>query len=338
MPNRSSLGEFFRETLYRSVSTSDAPLVKLQLVGYLPRHDEYVVGRPELDACGAEAAHTYARQSQLPPPCLCRYVTQPWRQPGHITGAPTALHMRTGFADSSDAVTWNVSTDRAASSRWIRAACGADPFRDGRERYLLTDGPGIALALHARYAHLRTGGAVHNYSGRAIGQTRVATRTWKAPPEVTSAVYDDVVAAGWSSVLQVAPQRTAHRRELLKKRAFGRLHVSSFWVGVVARSMCLVRCEPRVPECPHFADVFIRDLPLIFSLKHAPVPSRRGWSEGPGQTSPLARLRAPTLQMQQAMSPVRHRAMLKQFLPEHPCKNASVVECLVSYTSALTPL
>ena len=335
MPTRNhSLVDFFRETLYYKLKLEDAPLYQLKLTGWLPRHDRFPSApTSDLDRCGAEWANPGVERAPLPPPCLCRYVTQPLKPPTRSFGAPIAMHMRTGFADSSDAVTWSVPADLRATRHWLRAACGDDPFARSGARYLLTDAPGLAIALTARYPHVHSGSGVQNYSQRAVGKTRMATRTWKAPPEVTRAVYDDVTIAGWSTVLLVAPQRTSHKYDFIKRRrAFGRLLISSFWVGIVARSMCLVRCEPLVPECPGFADTFIRDLPMLLAVKQD-----TGSGGAVGYSGRFKRLPAPLLKLDPIMQSRRQRAMQQQMKADHPCKNVTFPECLASYTSALKP-
>ena len=246
--------------------------------------------------------------------------------------------MRTGYADLADAVAASVRSDCSARRRWIDAACGGDPFGgETRQRYLLTDAPGLALELQQRYPRqVVSSVAASEYSARRVEQTRAATRTWKAPPEVMRAVYDDVVAAGWSSAIQVAPQRTAHRRDFqTKRRAFGRVQTSRFWVAVAARSMCLDRCDPAVPQCASYAEIFFRDLPLLLEVKQLPTLSMIGWARN---ATRFARLPAPLERLPPLMAARRWHAMQAEMPAAHPCKQGTIHACVQSFASALTPV
>ena len=213
-----------------------------------------------LDACvngtrsyGAQRIAKYA----MPTPCLCRYVTELRVPPAHHGRAGSNAHADR-LRRPLDAVLSGVRTDLKAQQKWFEASCGADPFGgDARKRYLLTDAPGLALALQQRFPErVVSGVSAAEYAGRSIEQTRAATRSWKAPPEVHRQVYDDIVVAGWSSELQVATQRTADRNQLRwRNRAFGTPQMSRFWIAIAARSMCLESCQPRIPHCERYEDV-----------------------------------------------------------------------------------
>lgn len=141
-------------------------------------------------------------------------------------------------------------------------------------------------------------------------------------------MLDDVVQAGLSSRLFVAPQRCAPRSIEFRKpdQFFGpRPQYSSFWRAAAARSVCLVDVARRVPECPRFADVFIRDWATLVGMKKTPrngaIP--RGW-------------RLPNLtRLPPQMAPERRVLMYKSMHEAHPCKNTSIQACLLSYARGM---
>ena len=335
------LDVLFRERLFSQLANRNEPLLRLKIIGRFPESELPRMRSASLDACvngtrsyGAQRIAKYA----MPTPCLCRYVTEPWVPPAHLTGAPVAMHMRTGYADLSDAVLSGVRTDLKAQEKWFEASCGADPFGgDARRRYLLTDAPGLALALQQRFPErVVSGVSAAEYAGRSIEQTRAATRSWKAPPEVHRQVYDDIVVAGWSSELQVATQRTADRNQLRwRNRAFGTPQMSRFWIAIAARSMCLESCQPRIPHCERYEDVFFRDLPLLLQLKNVPNLGKRGWN---ANISKFGRLPDAIANLQPQMAPMRWKAMQAEMPEAHPCKGRSIPYCVESFASALTPL
>ena len=112
----------------------------------------------------------------------------------------------------------------------------------------------------------------------------------------------------------------------------------SFWVAISARSMCLERCEPRIPQCPGFAHVFFRDLPALTDVKWKPILSAVGWDAT--NASKFGKLPAPISQLAPLMIERRWRAMQAEMPSAHPCKRdgSTQTHCLVSFTSALKPI
>ena len=219
-------------------------LLRVRIGGYLPRPAEM------LRRHGAEAA-------ALPDACLSRYVTEP-RFPARprladTPAATTAVHLRTGFADAEDAMAAGVRASAAGTARWVRAACGDDPFGDGAPRLVVSDAPGVARHLAARYRHV-------NASALPVDQP---TRSWWTNLEMKFATLDDVVAAGRARALRVAPQRVVGPPKRLGR---GRPQFSRFFRPIAARSMCLAAVDFSVPECPHWEGVFVRDLPSYMNV------------------------------------------------------------------------
>jgi len=285
-------------------------LLRVRIGGYLPRPAEM------LRRHDAEAA-------ALPDACLSRYVTEP-RFPARprladTPAATTAVHLRTGFADAEDAMAAGVRASAAGTARWVRAACGDDPFGDGAPRLVVTDAPGIARHFAARYPT-----AVVGASALPPNQT---TRSWWATLEMKFATLDDIVAAGRARTLRVAPQRMVGRRAKIegKGKGLGRAQFSGFYRPIAARSMCLTSVEFSAPECPRWAGVFVRDLPSYLNVLG--LPHKRDVVAG--------RLNASALRVRPGAERRFDDYVRAQVAPQCPCRNASVVGCYVDWAGAL---
>lgn len=155
--------EAFLGKLYRAVHRSSAPLVLLNVSGWMPFEKLSELGRPlirsGMPVSSAAALHSWLR---LPPealapdvlpasllqlrglsPCLCRYVTQWLSEPPELfvpsiargsVSAPRsvvrrkprmAVHLRTGFADAHDVIVDRVEAEESTAMAWASAACGA---------------------------------------------------------------------------------------------------------------------------------------------------------------------------------------------------------------------
>ena len=225
-------------------------LLRVRIGGYLPRPAEM------LRRHGAEAA-------ALPDACLSRYVTEP-RFPARprladTPAATTAVHLRTGFADAEDAMAAGVRASAAGTARWVRAACGDDPFGDGTPRLVVTDAPGIARHFAARYPT-----AVVGASALPPNQT---TRSWWATLEMKFATLDDIVAAGRARTLRVAPQRMVGRRAKIEEGK-----------GAGPRAVLgLLPADRRALDVPHLGRILGARVPALGGClrpRPAVVPER----------------------------------------------------------------
>ena len=234
--------------------------------------------------------------------CTCRYVTQPRasRPTTQLLLAPTAIHLRSGFADASATMTLRTQPSQAETSVWLRAACGNEPFADGRPRFVFSDSPGLSHFLKQRYSHVQVAPRSQHSKG--------TTRTWRgASREVRFGALDDIVHAGKSTQLHVAPQRKGDCM-LHCTQEGEQLTWSTFYRPILQRSVCLVGVRVGIPECQNYPNVFIRDLPKHLALTHNLAAGKK----------PLAFQR-----MQRVME------------PWHPCKNASIKTCYASFIAAL---
>jgi hypothetical protein len=283
--------------------------------------------------------------------CTFRYVTTPLpslltAEPG---GAPadmeaaapaSAVHFRTGFADVEDEelvarlhaanrsrsrrVARRVATGFTAGA-WLEAACPrpawlttADP--DGRRHSVFSDAPGLLREIRRRSntssdvlgATPDPAPVDHQGSPRPMPQT--TTRTWGAASrDAIRAALADLVSAGLSSTLYVAPQlhhcrhEEGHAREsFLRRESCGtrffaedpaNWHWSTFYRPLISRSLCTERVVLSVPGCEAFPGVFTRDQPV--HLRHL-LLSR--------DVEDISR---------------RFRQFQHTVLPSHPCKHSA---------------
>lgn len=294
---------FVSEARRALLARDEQPFLELRVKGFIPM---------------APAGLNYGALPARATACVNRYVTTP-RRPNRpvlkrfaASPAPAlALHLRTGFADVDDATHRLVPPDRAATARWVRAACGPSPFSDGKQRYILSDSQGLVRHLTDMHGHL-----VANHARR-----QTSTRSWRVPLGPKAAAYDDLVVAGMATELQVAPQQVlVHWRPGQTEQRLGttRVQHSGFFRAVSARSVCIRSLRPVVTDCPHFAEVFPRDLLLNLELA--------------GNASMLPFNRSAV----RARRPRRYEALRSRLRPRQPCSRlASAVDCGIAAVSAL---
>lgn len=264
-------------------------------------------------------------------PCLCRFVTEPRKEikptrrlagyRTHRGSTPrTAVHLRTGFADASDALVQAVGADEAHADQLLSAACSGnenDVFTRADHVTVVSDSPGLLRLLRRRHPGRIFGRAT------AADATRMASRSWLAPIAVKHAAMDDVVALGLSTTLYVAPQRRLTPRPSARLTPDGGLQASSFYAAAVMRSMCVQQVGLGVPGCDAFPDVFPRD--LLIRLE----PAQRGQPTSRQLARPMAfnvSLVVNSARRQNEWRRIREHALGR----EHPCKPANVTmgECV----------
>jgi len=307
---------------------SAASLLHVSVRGWVPFHrgaaDKADAAALRAALAGAKGVPARALSKMLGVhPCVARYVTTPLRQ-SRLRAlppiAPTTLHFRTGLADAEDAVLWIVSRVKSHTAAWVRAACGADPFADGARRFLLSDSPGLLRHFATSYPHVQI-------SRDAAPNSSTSTRTWivSRDGDARFAALDDIVYAGLSSQLQLAPQRVVCLRDS-RELCSNASQLSSFYRPIAVRSMCVQHVVGSVPECPAFPDVFIRDLParMDFGARIRRQLVRTG-DYNLTYEAPLARSR------------VKEWVLLKgnQMRPFQPCRNLSLPACYRYFAEAL---
>lgn len=320
---------FIEGELFRAVDASDAALVKVSVRGWLPMVDS-IQYRDAVDETST---------------CACRYVTEPrltsrpalvrWRLGGSSGKSPmplhmTALHLRTGFADVENVLAKGIRSDAASTARYVRAACGDDPFADGAPRFVMSDSPGVLRHLAGRYAHVHTNTPPANTS----------TRSWFTSSDVKLAVYDDLVVAGLASSLRVAPQMRLPRDRWSPKKRLAALHnfsfdapplhYSGFARAALARSVCIRNVAASVVECARFAQVFPRNLLEGLTALLAALPRERELQPGSLDAARLSLRSGPRYAK-------RLSSLQAQIAPDHPCRNASTEPkvCVVGMVAAL---
>lgn len=250
---RCKKGAFIEENLtsiVQSASLSSMALIAITIEGWIPL---YQVDR------NASEVLTGAPVD----PCLSRAVTEPLDVRRHTRlrdtrAAEMALHMRTGFADAADTMITSVAPDNRTADDWLRAACGSDPFgaRADRSLTVLSDSAGLLRSLERRYPTkvlMRPGAVPRNQSSRSW---------WTSNLEQQFETLDDIVVAGLSRVLVVAPQL-----QIIGGHVYGATIWSSFFWPAARRSVCLSEVRFGLPECASFGRVFLRDLPQWLDLK-----------------------------------------------------------------------
>jgi hypothetical protein len=348
---------------------------QLNVYGHLPLYTAQDASRLAQSASFSDGG---CDREQQPSFCLCRYVTQPrWRR-RHLAllqvAAPTVLHMRTGFADADDAVVSTVAPDPSRTSAWIKASCGtAVPFADGARRVALSDSPGLLRFLsmaHPRHV---------NVNPRVANMTRRSLRTWGFSSSVTEnemvyAALDDVVLIGLGDKLHIAPQRIAcgswkdcdRERAALNYRGkastphfcgscigrpkYVRSHAEGFARPAMMRSPCLRHISRGIPECPAYADLFLRDLPVSWmpmrsnpaaALKSRGLLSQAMQAESQSasfQKRTRAGLRNITMELTTPEARIRFELLRQRGLPaQHPCHKPSttIANCYHDFVAAL---
>lgn len=306
--------DFIESTLEAAVQGADrnASLITVDVFGWVPlygidRNQSEVLRAPPVD------------------PCLSRYVTAlrdgvRYRKLLRLA-SPMAVHLRTGFADAVDGMIGSVVPDDLAADDWLRAACRSTiPFgRGGQQRvYVLSDSAGLlrSIARHAppSYVRVRADIAPRNQSSRSWWTTNV---------EQQFEVLDDIVVAGLSNVLSVAPQLRMNRGGF----SVGRQWSSFFW-PTARRSMCLTEVRFEVTECPHFERVFPRDLTSWIDL-------RLPWNTD--AKDPHANLHVPNVSSLTAKFPARYERLRRNGLrsARHPCRHlTNAAACYQMFVAA----
>ena len=313
---RSKRSHFIETELEDAVANQTASLVSVTVQGWIPLY--------------ASDRGNAAEVLRAPPvdPCLSRDVTQPRDELRYRSlmqlAAPMAVHLRTGFADALDGVIGSVVADARSADDWLSAACGSHPFGDSHTpRYVLSDSAGLLRSLVRSYpaiVRVRRDVAPRNQSSRSW---------WTTSKQQQFEVLDDIVLAGLSRVLTVAPQRKLHKNGQLDTRTWS----SMFW-PVARRSMCLTEVQFEMRECPDFERVFLRDLPVWLQLR---MPF--GWAQD--SRNPHADRAVPNLTVLPARRPLHYEALrahgfLAQARFEHPCKRLrSAAQCYRAFVAAL---
>ena len=289
---------FIEWTLEAAVqgADQDAALITVDVFGWVPlygidRNQSEVLKAPPVD------------------PCLSRYVTAlrdgvRYRKLLQLA-SPMAVHLRTGFADAVDGMIGSVIADDRAADDWLSAACrSTEPFGGQQRVYVLSDSAGLlrSIARHALHSsvRMRADTAPRNQSSRSWWTTNV---------EQQFEVLDDMVIAGLSNVLSVAPQLRMNRGGV----SVGRQWSSFFW-PTARRSMCLTEVRFEVRECPDFESVFPRDLPSWIDL-------RLPWNTD--SKDPHANLHVLNVSSLTAKFPARYERLRRNGLrsARHPCKH-----------------
>ena len=196
--------------------------------------------------------------------------------------------------------------------------------------------PGSALNGSKCDSHARSGrrGTSTSVGHRMSRPSPWPSRSWGTCWQIKRDALDDIVAASQAHTLYMVPQRQARRQPsawrlstLRPKQAskptpkqaspsaaaahlstgsFGELHWSGFAWPVLQRSLCLKTARAALPGCPHYAETFIRDLPV--------------WLGAPAEEFTLLQTRA-------LGQPLAGR--------DHPCRWGNASACHADWLAAL---
>ena len=319
-----------RGAIEAAIKQNDAALIDVHVYGWLPQvwlgHDAHSVRKAPL-----------ARDR-----CLARYVTEPLLKGRYRSlqqrAAPTAVHLRTGFADAHDIVVQSVDPSPSSARLWATAACGERPFSDGHPRFIMSDSPGLLRQLEslprcttvaptadAGVAATSETCARIGVGGRGLNSA--STRTWNTNRAAKFIAFDDIVLAGLAESLHVAPQHGILRSGHLAAQQY-----SSFYIPLMARSMCIREIVPTVSSCMAFAEVFPRD--LTFWMHLIPPPRNRSWQRGRAVNLTSLRVARPN-----RYSMVRDKALATRTESghsRHPCHSIhDACGCYIAFVRAL---
>lgn len=263
--------------------------------------------------------------------CFNRFVTKPPTQRFRNKYVPPlAVHLRTGFADVDGRIGKVVATNENLSISWFRAACGGLSFSDTRKpQYLISDSPGLLRTATTLYPHL---------FATISPPTGEPTRSWFTNTKMKFLTLDDIVLAGMANEFHVATQQAlievarsfcgSSRKCLLRRNG---TQESGFVDAVTSRSVCITTIRKHVPECPHWPDVFVRDLISWLNIRGSSAISADSTiavsSNGTAQNR--------TLPLKLYIT--RRWPQLLNLLPNyHPCRNlSSGTDCYLSFVAAL---
>ena len=279
----------------------------------------------------------------VPPPwatrCFCRFVSEARFE--YARRVPSVVyHLRTGFADVSDAFLAELSTNdrnHSAVARWLKLAC---PQLTERPRvHVISDSP--AVVAYYRSARLGPGRAVSSFPTdhfvrnvsieldrtvlKASGASITSTRSWDNSFEAQLGVARDMCEGGQA--------QTVH---------FGLL--SSFVAPMVARSMCIKHVNPvddlrllaRQTWVPGVGDILLtpsigkkmaEEVPTLCPLWSQTFPRNMFTDIVPSNARPAARARS-----------AERWGELRSHLPSwHPCYGRSREACIAEFLAATAP-
>ena len=248
-----------------------------------------------------------------------------------------------------------------ATATWLRAACGSEGAFDLSDSHIMSDSPGLLRFIRRRQSDTKVAGVQ-----QGSGDGTAPTRSWlHKDPAVTrlarEAALDALSVAASSSTLFVAPQHafiddyycketlpTCHCA--LGTDKFGtvrdpsratrpHLHWSSFYRPLLTRSFCIEHVGIGVPECPTYAEVFLRDATSKFALGPLAARAMRQLRKKHGGAVPEGFINASNVRP--LLAPHRQRACQWELLrphlsPRNPCKTLpGLAECSALFASGL---
>lgn len=205
----------------------------------------------------------------------------------------------------------------AAASHWLDAACPSTSARAGGsgggggtwletiDANFFSDSPGLIRELQRRRRGRAMSGRTSSSSSRGesgssrrddsgdegggsgcevgssdaeLSLNEMTTRSWNAPAAATRKALADLVIAGLSTHLYVAPQ--LHMCPRLKGCEHHAedphsYHWSGFFIPLLLRSFCTERVALAVPGCKRYPAIFVRDLPGHLHGSLGPKPGFR---------------------------------------------------------------